>query len=114
MLDDFGTGRSSLERLATFPLDALKIAKPFVDRLIGPGAETGFIDTFVQLARALDIDCIAEGIEHATQVQWLVSRGCPLGQGFHFTPPMTKQELDRFLAISAIPLILPSLSSAAS
>jgi diguanylate cyclase (GGDEF)-like protein len=113
VLDDFGTGRSSLERLATFPLDALKIAKPFVDRLLGPGAETGFIDTFVQLAKALDIDCIAEGIEHASQVHRLVDRGCPLGQGFHFTPPMTKQELDRYLATSAIPLISPSLSSAA-
>jgi len=114
VLDDFGTGRSSLERLDAFPLDALKIAKPFVDRLLGPGAETGFIDTFVQLAKTLDIDCIAEGIEHDSQVQWLVERGCALGQGFHFTPPMTKQELDRYLSISAIPLISPSLSGASA
>ena len=47
-----------------------------------------------------------------SQVQQLLERGCTLGQGFHFTPPMTREELDRYLSISAIPLISPSLSSA--
>ena len=89
-LDDFGTGRSSLERLDTFPLDALKIAKPFVDRLLDPAASPSFIDTFVQLAQSLEIDCIAEGIEHAAQVPMLLDRGCSLGQGFHFAPPMKR------------------------
>ena len=50
VLDDFGTGRSSLERLDTFPLDAVKIAKPFVDRLLDPAGESSFIDAFVSLA----------------------------------------------------------------
>jgi EAL domain-containing protein (putative c-di-GMP-specific phosphodiesterase class I) len=112
VLDDFGTGRSSLERLDSFPLDALKIAKPFVDRLLTP-TEPGFIETFVQLTKSLDIGCIAEGIEFPVQVQQLLERGCTLGQGFHFTPPMTKQDLDRYLAISAIPLISPSLTASA-
>jgi diguanylate cyclase (GGDEF)-like protein len=111
VLDDFGTGRSSLERLMNFPLDALKIAKPFVDRLLEP-TEPGFIETFVQLTKSLDIGCIAEGIEFPVQVQQLLERGCTLGQGFHFTPPMTREDLDRYLSISAIPLISPSLSGA--
>ena len=72
VLDDFGTGRSSLERLMNLPLDALKIAKPFVDRLLEP-TEPGFIETFVQLTRSLDIGCIAEGIEFPVQVQQLVA-----------------------------------------
>jgi diguanylate cyclase (GGDEF)-like protein len=104
VLDDFGTGRSSLERLDTFPLDALKIAKPFVDRLLEP-SESGFVDTFVQLAGALEIDCIAEGIEHESQVQRLIAGGCALGQGFYFAPPMTARDLDRFLAAASLPLI---------
>src|SRR5262249_36827987 len=81
VLDDFGTGISSLERLDTFPLDALKIAKPFVDRLLDPAAESSFIDTFVRLAASLGVECIAEGVEQPTQVARLLERGCTLGQG---------------------------------
>ena len=55
VLDDFGTGRSSLERLDTFPLDAVKIAKPFVDRLLDPASESSFIDAFVSLAQSLEV-----------------------------------------------------------
>ena len=103
-LDDFGTGRSSLERLDSFPLDAVKIAKPFVDRLVDSGSESSFIDAFVQLARSLEIECIAEGIEFRSQVPRLLERGCGLGQGFHFAPAMGANELDAYLgsALSAM------------
>jgi diguanylate cyclase (GGDEF)-like protein len=103
-LDDFGTGRSSLERLDTFPLDAVKIAKPFVDRLLDPASESSFIDAFVSLAQSLEVQCIAEGIEHAAQVPMLLDRGCSLGQGFHFAPPMNEAELDRYLRTAPTPL----------
>ncbi len=104
VLDDFGTGRSSLERLDSFPLDALKIAKPFVDRLLDPGAEPGFIDTFVRLTQSLEIECIAEGIEYASQARTLLQRGCVLGQGFHFARSMTGEELEQFLGLPVAPL----------
>ena len=103
-LDDFGTGRSSLERLDTFPLDAVKIAKPFVDRLLDPASESSFIDAFVSLAQSLEVQCIAEGIEQAAQVPMLLDRGCSLGQGFHFAPPMNETELDRYLRTAPTPL----------
>jgi diguanylate cyclase (GGDEF)-like protein len=96
-LDDFGTGRSSLERLDTLPLDAVKIAKPFVDRLLDPHCDVNFIDTFVRLARSLRMQCVAEGIEHAGQVPLLLERGCTLGQGFHFAEPFREAELDGYL-----------------
>ncbi len=105
VLDDFGTGRSSLERLGSFPLDALKIAKPFVDRLLDPGAESSFIDTFVRLTRSLEIECIAEGIEYASQARTLLQRGCVLGQGFHFARSMTGEELEEFLGLPVTPLL---------
>jgi diguanylate cyclase (GGDEF)-like protein len=98
VLDDFGTGISSLERLDTFPLDALKIAKPFVDRLLDPTAESSFIDTFVRLSASLGIECIAEGVEERSQVVRLLERGCTLGQGYHFTSPMRPDQLERYLA----------------
>ena len=97
-LDDFGTGRSSLERLDTFPLNAVKIAKPFVDKLLDASSDPSFIDAFVRLGYSLDIECIAEGIEHADQVPRLLDRGCALGQGFLFAPPMAVGEVDAYLA----------------
>ena len=97
VLDDFGTGRSSLERLDSFPLDAVKIAKPFVDRLLDPNCDVGFIDTFVRLAHSLHMRCIAEGIEHAAQVPLLLERGCTLGQGFHFAAPLDRSEIAAYL-----------------
>jgi EAL domain-containing protein (putative c-di-GMP-specific phosphodiesterase class I) len=97
VLDDFGTGISSLERLDSFPLDALKIAKTFVDRLLDPTAESSFIDTFVRLSTSLGIECIAEGVEHASQVERLLERGCTLGQGYHFASPMRPDDLDGYL-----------------
>jgi len=101
VLDDFGTGISSLERLDTFPLDGLKIAKPFVDRLLDPAAESSFIDTFVRLSASLGIECIAEGVEHQSQVAKLLERGCTLGQGYHFASPMRPDELERYLQASS-------------
>jgi diguanylate cyclase (GGDEF)-like protein len=105
VLDDFGTGRSSLERLVTFPLDALKIAKPFVDRLLDPRAESGFIDTFVRLAGSLGIMCIAEGVEEPSQVAHLIERGATLGQGYHFARPMRPDELEAYLGPATTPLV---------
>src|SRR5262249_37564350 len=106
VLDDFGTGRSSLERLATFPLDALKIAKPFVDRLLDPTGEASLIGTFVRLSTSLGIECIAEGVEQPSQVTRLLERGCTLGQGHHFASPMSPDELERYLAALSAPATL--------
>ena len=101
VLDDFGTGISSLERLDTFPLDALKIAKPFVDRLLDPSAEPSLIDAFVRVSASLGIECIAEGVEKPTQVTRLLERGCTLGQGYHFATPMRPGQLAPYLAAAS-------------
>jgi diguanylate cyclase (GGDEF)-like protein len=105
VLDDFGTGISSLERLDSFPLDALKIAKPFVDRLLDPTAESSFIDTFVRLSASLGIECIAEGVEEESQVARLLERGCTLGQGYHFSSPMRPDQLECFLEEASAPAL---------
>jgi EAL domain-containing protein (putative c-di-GMP-specific phosphodiesterase class I) len=81
-LDDFGTGYSSLSYLHSLPLDSLKIAKPFVDKLVGNGREAGFISMIVDLARTLELDVIAEGIETSTQLEALRGLGVELGQGY--------------------------------
>jgi predicted signal transduction protein with EAL and GGDEF domain len=104
VLDDFGTGHSSLECLDSIPVDAVKIAKPFVDRMLDPEAGMPFIDAFVRLTRSLQIECIAEGIEHDSQVPRLLELGCTFGQGYHFARPMQADELEGRLAVAPWPL----------
>jgi EAL domain-containing protein (putative c-di-GMP-specific phosphodiesterase class I) len=81
-LDDFGTGYSSLSYLHSLPLDSLKIAKPFVDGLTSGGREASFVGMIVDLARSLDLEVIAEGIETDRQLTALRDLGAELGQGF--------------------------------
>jgi diguanylate cyclase (GGDEF)-like protein len=86
-LDDFGTGYSSLSYLHSLPLDILKIAKPFVDGLAGGGRESSFVGMILELARALGLDVIAEGIETAEQAELLRGLGVGYGQGFYLARP---------------------------
>jgi len=93
-IDDFGTGYSSLEYLGRFPIDALKMAKPFVDRL-GSGPDSDAIPrAIVDLAEIFGLAVIAEGIERADQPPALVELGCAFGQGNQLAPPLPPQEAD--------------------
>ena len=87
-IDDFGTGYSSLHMLKRLPIDILKMAKPFVD-------EDGlaFQATILQLANALGVEVVAEGIENASQLARLRELGCQMGQGFYLSPPMSANML---------------------
>ena len=80
-LDDFGTGYSSLSYLHSLPLDAVKIAKPFIDRLTD-GDQDSFVHLIVELARTLGLHVIAEGIQTERQLDALRELGVPVGQGF--------------------------------
>jgi diguanylate cyclase (GGDEF)-like protein len=97
-LDDFGTGYSSLSHLRDFPLDILKIAKPFVDRLDHGPEDTTFIDAILRLAAALELSVVAEGIEHAHQANLLKQLECSLGQGYYFARPLDDADAERRLA----------------
>ena len=81
-LDDFGTGYSSLSYLHSLPLDALKTAKPFVDGLATGAREAGFAGMIIDLARTLDLEVIAEGIETPQQLETLRELGVEFGQGY--------------------------------
>jgi len=96
-LDDFGTGYSSLSHLRDFPIDTLKIAKPFIDRLAQGGSDTTFTDAILRLAAALELDVVAEGIEHAEQASMLRRLECGLGQGFYFSRPLAPADVEAHL-----------------
>ena len=96
-IDDFGTGYSSLASLQHFPVDILKIAKPFVDDLgSGPQAET-FLRAILSLGSALDLTVIAEGIETAKQAIHLEALGCHMGQGYHLSRPLAEPQLEELI-----------------
>jgi diguanylate cyclase (GGDEF)-like protein len=101
-IDDFGTGYSSLASLQHFPVDIIKIAKPFVERL-GEGiqAET-FLRAIMSLAGALDLQVIAEGIETAGQARHLQRLGCQMGQGYFLAEPLDAAELEKRVAEAGI------------
>jgi diguanylate cyclase (GGDEF)-like protein len=100
-LDDFGTGHSSLSHLRDFPIDILKIAKPFVDRLGNAPEDTTFIDAIIRLASALELEVVAEGIERPDQEEMLRLLDCSLGQGYHFARPLDATAAELHLATSA-------------
>lgn len=92
-IDDFGMGYSSLSYLHRFPVDILKIDKSFVDAL-GKSEGGSLTPAIIALGHSLKLETVAEGVEHASQVKTLLSLGCELGQGYHFSKPVTPEEID--------------------
>ena len=102
-IDDFGTGYSSLSYLQRFPIDILKIAKPFVDE-VGHGVDrSALARAIVGLGDTLKLQTIAEGIERAEQRAALIELGCTLGQGYHFWPALPGAEVAELLASNGLP-----------
>jgi predicted signal transduction protein with EAL and GGDEF domain len=100
-LDDFGTGYSSLSHLRDFPIDMLKIAKPFVE---GIERDKTFVEAILRLAETLDLEVVAEGIETGRQAEALRSLGCTLGQGYYYSPPSEALRLGSRLAFGPVVL----------
>jgi predicted signal transduction protein with EAL and GGDEF domain len=92
-VDDFGTGYSSLRYLQRFPIDILKIAKPFVDGVAEASDEAILARAVADLGRNLGLATIAEGIERTEQAAALRALGCMLGQGFLYGRPLAAERM---------------------
>ncbi len=84
-IDDFGTGYSSLAYLSAYPLSRLKIAQRFVLGIPDNAGDVAITRATLSLARELGVKVIAEGVETKAQLDFLVSAGCVVGQGFGFS-----------------------------
>lgn len=96
-LDDFGTGYSSLSYLRKLDLDSLKIDKSFVDKLAFDPGSRAIVETVLDLALALKMNVVAEGIENLDQLRELVKLGCETGQGFYFSKPLKHDAAEKLL-----------------
>ena len=94
-VDDFGTGYSSLSYLQRLPIDVLKIDRSFVTGASPDG--TTLAPAIVELARALHLRTIAEGVEELSQAEDLRRWGCELAQGYHYHRPMSPEAIEALL-----------------
>lgn len=96
-LDDFGTGHSSLSYLKRFPIDTLKIDKSFVRDIAKNEQDRNITATIVRLAKYLNINVVAEGIETQEQAYMLHIMGCHCQQGYYYSKPLNVEQVNEFI-----------------
>lgn len=106
-IDDFGTGYSSLSYLTNLPLDAVKIDRSFIAKMTGDESSRMVVETILALARNLNFETVAEGVESPEHIAFLAESGCSLAQGFLFSRPVPAGECDLWLAENTVPAIIP-------
>jgi diguanylate cyclase (GGDEF)-like protein/PAS domain S-box-containing protein len=94
-IDDFGTGYSALIYLIRYPITILKIDRSFINEVITRPENTILVQAIIAMARSLNMQVVAEGVEISDQANWLAAAGCSIGQGYLWGAPMTA---DRFEA----------------
>lgn len=98
MMDDFGSGYSSLNILKDIEVDVLKIDMKFLSKTEIPGRGENIIASVVRMAKWLNVPIIAEGVEKEEQVEFLYSIGCEYVQGFYFAKPMPIAEYEALMS----------------
>jgi len=96
-IDDFGTGHSSLAYIKRLPIDKLKIDKSFVDELPHDKEDVAIVRSVISIAKNLQIDIIAEGVETHEQRDFLLLEGCPKIQGYFYSKPLNANDYKEFL-----------------
>ena len=97
-LDDFGTGYSSLGYIDRYPIDAVKIDRSFVSRMIRFERSEAIVRSILSLCRVLGLEITAEGVETAEQYQLLRDMQCPYFQGYLFSPPLSPDSFARLIS----------------
>ena len=101
-LDDFGTGYSSLAYLEQLPLNVLKIDRSFLHQMENNQRSAGLIRAMIYIAKELDLEVVAEGVENEAQQQFIQSIGCHLGQGYGYSRPQNADIITSMLQAQKI------------
>jgi diguanylate cyclase (GGDEF)-like protein/PAS domain S-box-containing protein len=96
-IDDFGTGHSSLAYLKQFPVHEVKVDRAFVQGVAESPVDSAIVRAIIDLANAMGISAVAEGVETKDQAAGLRMLGCPVAQGFYFSRPLRAEEFDQLL-----------------
>ncbi len=96
-IDDFGTGYSSLSYLKELPVDKIKIDRSFIIDLPENKDSVSIVKTIIALAKNLNLDIIAEGVETQGQLDFLLKEGCSVIQGYYFSKPLSTEECRNYL-----------------
>ncbi len=97
LMDDFGSGYSSLNMLKNTPFDVLKIDKSFLDEFMDTDRGRKIIEHTISMSQDIGLDIIAEGVETNEQAQFLSQCGCDAAQGFFYSKPIPADEFDKRL-----------------
>jgi diguanylate cyclase (GGDEF)-like protein/PAS domain S-box-containing protein len=96
LLDDFGTGHSSLAYLARLPVDKVKIDKSFITHLESDLTSRAITDAMLALSYTLGLQVVAEGIESVSTLEYVRSRNCQQGQGYLFSKPLPSESFQEW------------------
>jgi diguanylate cyclase (GGDEF)-like protein len=96
-LDDFGTGFSSLSYLKRLPIDKIKIDRSFIREIVTDHHDAAITQGIISMAHHLSLIVVAEGVETASQMEFLKGSRCDIFQGYHFARPMPFATLEAFL-----------------
>ena len=100
-IDDFGTGYSSMNQLVRMPIDVLKIDKSFVDNLPESKKSTTLARLIIDMAKSLDLEVVAEGVENRAQYNYLRQMECDQLQGFFLSKPLEAEQFEGLLRVNA-------------
>jgi len=107
VLDDFGTGFSTLGYLKNLPIDGVKIDMSFVAEVTRDASDVAIVSGIVSMARELHLYTVAEGVETSAQLERLRELGCDQAQGYYFTRPVSAEACEKLLNQSTDILQLP-------
>ncbi len=97
LMDDFGSGYSSLNILLETPFDVIKLDKKFMENMMVSGKGRLILEQVVSMADKLDLGLLAEGVETKDQIELLQSIGCDQVQGYYYAKPMPEEEFFELL-----------------
>ena len=97
LMDDFGSGYSSLNTLKDTQFDVIKIDRGFLQDFIGSERGQKIVEHTIQMTKSIGLDMVAEGVETKEQAMFLMDCGCDTAQGFYYARPMAVEEFNQLL-----------------